>query len=189
MASRNKQRRIRTDDIIGPTPEQLRDGGFAVQDVTDKRRGGATITIGKAYCRRRMVEQLALQGMFTDEEAKALQHYRHHADTIERSPTRDSLCLQRGGGNGPTLTFLNAAFHVRQVESAVGALVDILRAVVVEDVSLSQWAIRRAGSIEVRRLRKDRVVTAFEPKQRALAIAKLEIKMAAQRVASELRAG
>lgn len=178
------------DDIMAPTPEQQREGGFVVQDVTDKRRGGGTITIGKAYCRRRQVEQLSASGLFTDEEAKALRHYRHHADLIERSPTRDSLCLQRGGsGNGRTITFLNAAFLVGQVEAAVGSLADILRAVVVEDVSLSQWAIRRSGGIDTRRERKGRVVTAIEPKQKALAIAKLEMKLAAQRVASELRAG
>lgn len=175
-------------EIVSPTPEQMREGGFIVQDVTDKRRGGGTITIGKAYRRQRMVEQLTDSGMFTSEEAKALRHYRHHADTVERSPTRDSLCLQRGGGHGPTVTYLNAAFLVGQVESAVGALVDILRAVVVEDVSLSQWAIRRAGALETRRQRKGRVVVAIEPKQKALAIAKMEIKFVAQRVASELSA-
>lgn len=172
---------------FAPTLEQM--AAFELGDIVDKGPNGRSIEIGRAYRRRRMVEQLSCQGMFTDEEAKALKHYRHHADLIERSPMRDSLCLQRGGGNGPTLTYLNAAFLVRQIEHAAGTLVDILRAVIVEDVSLSQWAIRRAGALEMRRERKGRIVTSIEPRQKALAIAKMEIKFVAQRVASELAAG
>lgn len=188
MASRNRSRRIgKAEPEHVPTPEQM--AGFVLVDIVDKGPNGQSIEIGRAYRRRRMVEQLTAQGMFSDEEAKALKHYRHHADMIERSCTRDSLCIQRGGGgNGPTISYLNAAFLVRQVEAAAGSLADILRAVVVEDVSLSQWAIRRAGALEVRRQRKDNVVISFEPKQRALMKAKLEILFAAQRVASELSA-
>lgn len=187
VASRNRSKRVgKAEPEHVPTFEQM--SAFEVVDIVDKGQNGQSIEIGRAYRRRRMIEQLASQGMFTDEEARALRHYRHHADLIERSPMRDSLCLQRGGGNGPTITYLNAAFLVRQIEAAVGALVDIMRAIIVEDVSLSQWAIRRAGALEIRRQRKDSVVISLEPKQRAFAIAKLEIKFVAQRVASELRA-
>lgn len=188
MASRSRSRRIgKAEPEHMPTAEQLQE--FAVVDIVDKGPNGQSIEIGRAYRRRRMVEQLTSQGMFTDEEAKALRHYRHHADLIDRSPMRDSLCIQRfGGGNGPTITYLNAAFLVRQVEAAAGALVDLLRAVVVEDVSLSQWAIRRAGALETRRERRGRIVASLEPRQKALAIAKMEIKFVAQRVASELAA-
>ena len=169
-----------------PTPEQMH--GFALVDIVDRSANGRMIEIGRAYRRRAQIDVLAEQGMFTRDELKALHHYRHHADLIARSPTRDSLCLMRGSGNGPTITALNAAFIVRAIEAAVGSLVDILRAVAVDDVSLSQWAIRRAGALEVRRQRQGRVVTYIEPRQRALAIAKLEMKMVAQRVASELAA-
>lgn len=182
----NRARKI--IDIMAPPLEQMRDGAFAEQDIVDRRPGGAQVTIGRAYRRRPQIDVLAAQGLFNADELKALHHYRHHADLIERSPTRDSLCLMRGHGNGPTISALNAAFIVREIESAVGALVDILRAVVVDDVSLSQWAIRRAGALEIRRQRQGRIVTLLEPRQRALAIAKLEMKMAAQRVTSELAA-
>lgn len=174
---------------VEPTNEQMRGGAFVLADIVDRSANGRMIEIGTAYRRRPMIDVLHNQGLLTEEELKALRHYRHHADLVDRSPTRDSLCLMRGHGNGPTITTLNAAFIVRQIEAAVGALVDILRAVVVDDVSLSQWAIRRAGALEVRRQRQGKVVTLFEPRQKALAIAKLEMKFAAQRVASELRAG
>jgi hypothetical protein len=171
---------------VEPTREQMRDGAFALSDIVDRSPNGRMIEIGTAYRRRPQIDILAAQGLLNSDELKALHHYRHHADLIERSPVRDSLCLMRGHGNGPTITTLNAAFIVREIEAAVGSLVDILRAVVVDDVSLSQWAIRRAGALEVRRQRQGRVVTQLEPRQRALAIAKLEMKIVAQRVASEL---
>lgn len=187
MPGRSRNRRLgKAEPEQIPPAEQMAE--FVVVDIVDKGPNGQSIEIGRAYRRRRMIEQLASQGMLTDEEAKALRHYRHHADLIERSPTRDSLCIQRGGGNGPTITYLNAAFLVRQVEAAAGALADLLRAVIVEDVSLSQWAIRRAGSLETRRERKGRIVTSIEPRQKALAIAKMEIKFVAQRVVAELAA-
>lgn len=177
------------DPVIEPTPEQMGDGRFALEDVTDKRNGGGTITIGKAYRRRPMIDVLYDQSLFSDREYKALQHYRHHADLVDRSLVRDSLCFQRGGsGAGPTITTLNAIRLVTDVERAVGSLLDILRAVVVYDKSLSQWAIERMGGKEQCRKRKGKVVCAIEPSQKALAIAKLEIRIAAERVESELSA-
>jgi hypothetical protein len=173
---------------VEPTREQMRDGAFALSDIVDRSPNGRMIEIGTAYRRRPQIDILAAQGLLNSDELKALHHYRHHADLIERSPVRDSLCLMRGHGNGPTITTLNAAFIVREIEAAVGSLVDILRAVVVDDVSLSQWAIRRHGSYEKTRVRRGRPETTIEPKDRALGIARLEMKIAASRVAAELAA-
>lgn len=171
-----------------PTPEQQRNGEFVVEDIMDKGRGGVLIRIGKAYRRKPMIEVLHAAGLFTDAELKALKHYRHHAELVERSPLRDSLAFGIPGrnGNGPTITHLNASFLVGQIERAVGSLTDILRAVAVDDSSLSQWAMKRSGSVEKRRQHRGQWRTTFEPKPYALAIAKLEMKIAAQRVEAEL---
>lgn len=176
-------------DGFGPTPEQQADGAFAIEDITDKRNGGGTISIGKAWRRRPMIAVLAAAGAISDEEYRALRHYRHHADLADRSPVRDSLCLQRGGaGAGMTLATLNAIRVRDDLERAAGSLVDILRAVVVNDVSLSQWAMNAAGSIERQVERKGKPVMLLEPRRKALEIAKLEIRIAAQRVEAELAA-
>src|SRR5687768_6819940 len=91
-------------EIVGPTPEQMEHGAFGVEDITDKRDGGGTINIGKAYRRRPMILTLLTRGVLGQEEYRALNHYRHHADMADRSPVRDSLNIQRGGnGLGPSL--------------------------------------------------------------------------------------
>ena len=176
--------------IAEPTNEQRADGSFDLLDVVDKLPGGTSVSIGKAYRRRPMIDTLAEQGVFTAAEHKALKHYRHHADIADRSPTRDSLNMQRtgGSGTGPTVEMLNAVRVRGDCERAAGSLADILRAVVVDDMSLSQWAMRRGGSVETHRVRKGKSETTVEPKSGAVKIARLEIKAAAQRVQAELDA-
>jgi hypothetical protein len=176
-------------EIVPPTDEQLAHGDFAVEDVTDKRNGGGSITIGKAFRRRPMIAVLHLAGILNDEQYKALRHYRHHADLADRSPIRDSLNRQRGGsGNGPTITTLNAVALVRDCERAAGSLASLLRDVVVYDRSLSQVAIDRAGALEECYERKGRTVCQIRPRRKALEVARLEIRVAAQRVQAELAA-
>jgi len=187
MASKSKAKL--EAEAMSPPVEQMRGAAFAVETVHDRKPNGALCLKGVAYRRRPMIDILHEQGLFSQDELKALRHYRHHADLIDGSPTKDSLCIEYGGGgDGRTITMLNASYLVRSVESAVGTLVDILRAVVVDDTSLSQWAINRYGGIEKRRQRKGRVQVTIEPRDRGLAIARLEMKFAAQRVASELAA-
>jgi hypothetical protein len=194
MKGRRKPKLIAANDIIAPTREQMEGARFELEDVTDKRNGGGTIAIGKAYRRKPMIDILYAAGLFSEPEYKALRHYRHHADLADRSLVRDSLCFQRGGnGMGPTVTMLNAIRLVADIEAAAGRLRDILRAVVVEDVSLSQWAMSQAGAVEKVYHRKDRKgkivqVVELRAKEPALKSAHLEIKIAAQRVESEISA-
>jgi hypothetical protein len=195
MAKANKKPRAsrrKSLEIAGPTPEQMEGGCFVLEDVTDKRDGGGTINLGKAYRRKPMIQTLAEQGLFSDAEYKALKHYRHHADLADRSLVRDSLGKQAGGsggsGNGPTIEMLNAVRITTDCEAAAGSLKDILRAVAVDDMSLSQWAIKRSGGIDDCATKNGQTVCRIKPRQKALAIAKLEIKMVAKRVESELSA-
>lgn len=182
-------KRVKRLEVIGPTPEQSGHGMFVLEDVTDKRNGGGSITIGKAYRRRPMIDVLADQGLFGTAEVKALRHYRHHADIADRSPVRDSLNKQLGGtGTGPTVEMLNAIRVRDDCERAAGSLRDILRAVVVYDLSLSQWAITRNGATERCKDKRGKRVCWMEPAKKALEIAQLEIKLVARRVQAELDA-
>jgi hypothetical protein len=175
-------------DAISPTAEQSARGSYELGDVVDSA-GGGTRRIGKAYRRVRMVEQLQLKGYITAEEAKALRHYRHHADMADRSPVRDSLNQQRGGsGNGPGGELLNAVRLVGACESAAGTCHRILRAVVVDDLSLTEWAMQVGGARDdCRMVRGERVCT-VRPKVDALDAARQDIRIAAQRVMAELDA-
>lgn len=194
MIKREEPVKEKRPEIAEPTPEQMRHGSYAVQDVVDKLPGGKQISLGKAYRKHRMLEKLARQGLFSEAEAKALRHYQHHADTAERSPVRDSLNKQRGGsGTGPTVEYLNACRVRDDCERAAGQLADILRAVIIDDLSLSDWAIQRFGGVDkfyVRKGPKNTTIKVHEirAKEEALKQAKVDIRMAAHRVESELKA-
>lgn len=180
--------KVMKDEPVAPTPEQMRSGRFDIEDTHDKLPGGKQITIGKAYRRRPMIDTLADQGLFSEREFKALSFYRHCATIADKSPVKDSLDRQRygGTGNGPTAAYLTACEVVRDCERAAGSLADILRAVAVDDISISDWAMKQAGAVEQCRDRKGKLVCRLEPRQGALRIAQLEIKIAAQRVEGEL---
>lgn len=176
-------------EIVAPTVEQMRRGAFELDDVTDKRKGGGTITIGKAYRHIPVFEILGRQGVFSMAELKALRTYREHADRADRSPLRDSIAMLmpvRGSGDGPTAALMRSIWIAAGCEAAAGSVRDILRAVVVDDVTLSEWAIRQAGSVEV--WDEQRRKTRIRPRAKALAVAQLEIKIAAKRVRAELDA-
>lgn len=179
-------------EVLALPPEQMNSGDFQLQDIVDRPPGGRSIVIGKAYRRRPMIDILFDQAVFSEAEYKALRHYRHHADIADRSPLRDSLAtiMRIGGGTGmpPSIEILNAVRVRNDCERAAGSLCDILRAVVVADMSLSQWAIARAGAIERCRERRGKRVCQFEPSKKALGIARVEIKMVARRVQAELDA-
>lgn len=172
-------------DMIGPTPEQI--AAFDLADIVDKRRGRVSVTLGRAFRRRRQIDMLRESNLVSVDEFKALHHYRHHADVADRSPLRDSIAtlnMIRGSGEEPTVALLNSIRIRDDCERAAGPLRGILRAVAIDDVSLSQWVISHGGGIEKRRLRG----TVIEPRPKALDIARLEFRIAAQRVQAELDA-
>ena len=187
-AKAKRKQRVAVEAVLGPTTEQMARGAFEIEDITEKREGGSSISIGKAYRRRPMIETLGERGLFSEAELKALRHYRHHAIIAERSPLRDSLDQQRFGGNGtgPTVELLNAQRVRDDCERAAGSLCAILRAIAVEDLSLSQWAMSLSGSLE--KQRSDGKGTRLEPKAGQLGIARMEMQMAAKRVEAELSA-
>lgn len=171
---------------IEPTPEQSH--AFELGEVFDRQPGGS-IRLGKAYRRKRMLETLLAQGLFSEGEYGALKHYRHHADLADRSPLRDSLqSLLRVAGNGspPSVELLNAIRVTADCERAAGSLSIMLRAVIVDDHSLSQWAISRHGSSERSDIRNGERVTRIKPFTKALNMAQLDMKVLARRIEAEL---
>jgi hypothetical protein len=183
---------------VGPTPEQMARAKYIEGDVVDRMPGGRQITIGKAYRRKRMLEALSEEGLFTDDQAKALSQYRAWADWSDISLVCDSLGRETfgrgsGGSSAPTIAMLNSRWQAQECEKAAGSLSDILRAVIVQDMSLVEWCSEKHGTREscYRRTRADgtvRTVCEIRPLRRHLDIARLELRMAAERVRSEIEA-
>ena len=187
-----KPKKLRiADELVSPTPEQMQHGAFTIEKVVDRTESGSLDLKGIAYRRRPMIDILAEQGILSEAEHKALHHYRHHADIVDKSPLKDSIrkLLSRGGGSndhGPTRAYLNAAYVVNQCEKAVGSLLDIFRAVVVYDKSLSQWVIDNGAWREHCRMKNGVRVCRIEALDYHVKVARVEIKVAAGRVEAKL---
>jgi len=181
---RKAEKRI---DAIPPTREQELQAEYRLEPITERGQ-----VIGTAYRKRPMIDILHERGVLDEPLYKALKHYRHHADIADKSPIRDSLTNwmpKASGGTGPGIELLNAIRVRDDCERAAMGLVDILRAVVVDDMSLSQWAMNKHGASEHCRTKGSSVVCVMEPSAKALKLARYEIIIAAQRVKSELDAG
>ena len=176
---RKRKKDIPAMDVIRPTPEQQ-----------DKARYESALM---AYRRVPVIDTLAGTGIVTPRQFNGLARYRDIGIKCERSEIMDScqrlLHIAGGGIEGPSISTIRAMQELRWLEQELGSLLDIARAVCIEDVSLSQWAIEKGGSV-MRTREKDgrKVVTWFEPRRKAHDIAKLEIRMAGERLAAAIGA-
>lgn len=180
---RKAEKRI---DAIPPTREQELQAEYRLEPITERGQ-----VIGTAYRRRAMIDILHERGILDEPLYKALKHYRHHADIADKSPIRDSLTNwmpKASGGTGPGIELLNAIRVRDDCERAAMGLVDILRAVVVDDMSLSQWAMHRHGAREHCKMKGQKRVCVMAPTDKALKEARIEIRIVAGRVKGELDA-
>jgi len=183
MARKAKRKQV---DALAPTDAQMRHADYEIATTTER---GQVVRTG--YRRIRQLEFLTKKGLFSKREAAALFMYRHFADLIDKSLVRDSLSRDAGGpsGNGSKPPYVvHAEIAVGRYEASAGQLRDILHAVIVEDNSLSQWAIEKSGAIEDCEMRSGIRVCRLKPRQKALDLAQLEMKMAAGRVLAEVEA-
>lgn len=160
--------------IETPLPEQEAKGDF--------RR------IGMHYRRVPVIETLYAEHKLTSRQFNGLARYRDVAVAEERSPIEDSVgkllrnCV--GGGEGGGDFALRIAIELGRLERALGSLADIARAIAVDDMTLSDWAMSRHGSIE--RVRGN--VVKFEPSKKAFNEGWMDIRMAGERLAAEIGA-
>lgn len=177
--------------LAEPTPEQFAAGKF--------KQGGHWATAqneraGLAHRRVPVIDTLWDAGKLTEAEYSALAYYRDQASRAE-----DDVCQSgpldpekiMGGGSGSnqaggflpaTLAWSPAIVETGRLERDLGSLLDIARAIAVDDVSLSQWCIAKHGGRE-RYDGKGRFV-AIVPinEKRHMEIARMELRMAARRI-------
>jgi hypothetical protein len=90
--------------------------------------------------------------VFTVENLQALRIYRNQFEAANRSEMRSCLNVSNGGrssGGGraePTLSVMAAKRWLGMVEPAVGAIIDTLRAVAIDDKAYQVVAMERFGS-------------------------------------------
>lgn len=147
-----------------------------------------------AYKRVCIIDKLREQGVITERQHKGLARYRDVAIADDRSLIRDSLDKAAegfsggSGGLGMPPSLLRNAIELGRLERDLGALQDIARAIAVDDMSLSQWAMHQSGSVMREREERGRVITWFEPKRKAKEIATMELRMAGERLAASIGA-
>ena len=170
MGKGRKRKQPALVDYLMPTPERI--------------AHGEVITAGMARKIVPAIETLHKRGLIDAKEYDALAYYRDQASLAEHSPVR-SCCdtSPRGGSDhGPGVAILSAMLETGRIERDLGQLVDIARAVAVDDKSLSQWCIDKHGGRE--RYDGNGRFVAIVPicEKRHMEIARLELRMAARRI-------
>lgn len=168
-------------DIIGPTPEQAQH--------YDYERAAL------AYRRIATIDTLLSRGTLSQRQYDGLRRYRDVGVKCDRSEIMDStarLLHVAGTSNddGPSASYVRALQDLGWLERELGQLVDIARAIAIEDRTLSEWAMREGGSV-MRSETNDKtgkVVIWFEPRKKMLKIAQMDIRMAGERLAAAIGA-
>lgn len=164
-----KRRKIKTqrDQFERPTPEREQHSTF--------QPAGAARRVTP------VIDTLLKTRQITEAEYAALLYYRQQADACSRSPTRDSCDFSVRGCDitGPGARIVFAKNEVDRMNRRLGNLRPVVQAVVVDDVSLTQWAISEGGSREERRQGQVR----FVPRNPDLIdYARWDLKFAARRM-------
>ena len=162
-------------DIVAPTDEQMAQGIFVRAKL--------------AYRRLPVIDVMVAAGHITDRQYAALTHYRNIAIAQEFSPARCTLDrTPRGGGDGglPPYT-LRAILEMGRMDKELRQLCDIVRAVTIQEQTVSQWAMSKYGSVMRQRVGKDgRTITWFEPKSSVHKAAMQELRDAGDIIANAL---
>ena len=176
-----RRKRKTPEEVLPPTPEQADKGEFARQLLADHKVS--------PYRRIPVIVTLAKSGKLSRRQFAALSYYRELAGACDRSPVKDSVgkmmagMIGGGSGHGLPPAQMRRERELGWLERELGGLVHIARAVAVDDVTLSSWAMR-SGSVERRRHVNGRDVVWFEPVRIALKYAMSELRMAGERLAA-----
>lgn len=169
MAKTRKKKRAPADTRMSPTIETMNRGEFH--------------SAGMAYKRIAVIDTMLTRGQITDREHAALRHYRDQASLAERTTVKS--CLDngpRGSDRGPSAAIISAMLETSRIERELGSLLDIARAVAVNDTSLSEWCVNRFGGRERYDGKGKFVAIVPVSEKRCMDIARMELRMAARRI-------
>jgi hypothetical protein len=183
MARGNKRgkSKMQAPDLTKPAAEQMEHGDFERVIIPMH---------GIRWRRVPVIVTLADQGKLSERQFTGLARYRDVGIACERSPVRDSCDFSvKGNGEGLPPAALRALTEMGWLERQLGALRTIAYAIAIEDVTLSEWAIRQGGSVmRSRQGPKDKIIRWFEPKRQLHKLALVDIRMAGERLAAAIAA-
>lgn len=179
MAKARKKKQAVVSGIMGPTDEQFGRAGYERASL--------------AYRRIAVIRTLHTTGKLSDRQYDGLSRYRDIGIKCERSDIMDScqrlLHIAGGMSDGPAPSTLRALTELGWLERELGSLSDIARAIAIDDVTVSEWAMRHGGSVMREREGPARkIIRWFEPRRKLLASAMLDIRMAGERLAAAIGA-
>lgn len=133
-----------------------------------------------------VIDTLHNGGFLSEKEWEALNYYRDQASLAEKSPVRSCCDNSPRGGHGPGVAIISALIETGRLERDMGQLMDIARAVAVDDMSLTQWCINKHGGREKQRKGEPTIIVPRgndSTVKRNMDIARMELRMAAHRIA------
>lgn len=174
MSGRKPKRKTPAITIAEPTPEQIGKGDFT--------------RVGMSYRRTPVIEKLYEEHKLTSRQFNGLARYRDVAIAEDSSPIEDSVGKMMrgacGGGEGLSPFHVRVAIELGRLERALGSLRDVARAIAVDDMTISDFAMSQNGALEIVR----QGVIKFEPSRKAFKFAWMDIRMAGERLAAEIGA-
>lgn len=164
-------------------------------DVTPERgKRNKIVSAGMARKVVPVIDTLWDAGKLTEAEYSALAYYRDQAsraeDDVCQSGPLDPEKIMGGGSGGnraggflpATLAWSPAIAETGRIERELGSLLDIARAIAVDDVSLSQWCIAKHGGRERYDGRGRFIALVPINEKRHMELARMELRMAARRI-------
>lgn len=179
MKRGRKMKRVQMEAVLGPTDEQAERYEYERHTL--------------AYRRVAVIDTLRTTGKLTQRQFDGLARYRDIGLKCERSEIMDSCARllhvagHDAGGMSPST--MRAMSELGWLERELGSLRPIARAICIDDMTVSEWAMCDGGSVmRERDGRGSSVIRWFEPRRKYLQAAMLEIQMAGERLASAIGA-
>jgi hypothetical protein len=172
MAKR-KHKPIQLEEL---PPEQMERGEFEKQF----ERGMEKARI----VRTPVIKTLHARGRITKAEYQALAFYRDQATLAERGLYKSCLDISpKGNGSGPSPITVSAAAETKRMEALLQSLLPFVRAVAVDDVTLSAWLDSKGKAKLVCRNKGGIRRCTPEPSPAVMELALNDLRMAARRLA------
>jgi hypothetical protein len=173
---RNNKAQSAIDRVVRPTEQR--------EAANDFRSAGMAVKVIPP------IETLYSAGKISERQFKGLARYADVANAAERSHIKSNIDFSvYGSGEGLPHFGVRMNIELGYLNRALGSLQDIAEAVCVREVSVSQWAMERGGSVMRERPGIGRAfIRWFEPKRKHHEIAMLEIRMAGERLAAAIAA-
>jgi hypothetical protein len=126
-----------------------------------------------------MIDTMLAKQQITAASYIPLNYYRGQAIDADRSPIKSNIDFKGGSGNARPIGYETPQqMETGRIERDLGALRDIVRAIAVDDYSISEWCVKTYGGKEVTRGKR----VSIEPRRKHINLSLLELADGASRI-------